>query len=360
MSSSVSDECLDDLGYDYCTWLPGDALPPLQAGARVALRPHDAKDSRGVLLRVLEGGTRGVVLMDLDKREREVDLTPRELRFVFRCSSSSGERSSSHVGRVLVVGETTEFRTCARTQVLASDFAVEIGSSYGDTSVFLARYVSRTLGIDCGLECVSEACRRHPGLTFIQADVLRETERVAQLAAGCSVVLVDVGGDRCVGDQVEVCRWVQRWLRPELIVVKSRHWFRELRALAGAPGGVGDGGGGGAALPVPQPGVPAWLRARLKGGGAGPGAGAGPGTAEGQGQQGVEGGEGGGEGLSTAERRRASRAGKRKRAALRQQEEQQQEQQEQQEQQGQKGQQQQQHQQQQEQPQQEQEQPQQC
>ena len=257
------------LGYDYCLWQLGDDLPPLEVGDRVALRPHDAKDTRGVLLGIDSPGL-GIVRMDVDGKTRTVEMTPREIRQVFRLKS----KGDGQLGRVLIVPETIDFRTAVRAQMMAEDVVVEFGSSYGDTSQLLARYVRKTIGVDCSPECCDEASRRHPQLTFILADVLRESELMRELCQGCDVVCIDIGGDRRVEDQLEMLRWAQRVAQPAFVLIKSRLLFRELRASASD------------CVCGPLPDMEAWLQGRL--------AGAGP---------------------DSAGRRRASRAGKRARKA---------------------------------------------
>lgn len=257
------------LGYGYYCWTAGDPISPLEPGSSVFLKPHDGKDYRGVVVEVDEETC--AVMMDCDQRVRRVKLG--DVRSVFRLGRG-GERQAGHVGRVLVVGETPDFRMCARSQLFKSDFAVEIGSSYGDTSVILGRNAQKHVGFDCGLDCVKEAARRHPSLTFIHSDVFRESERIAALCSGCTVVAIDIGGDRCVGDQLEALQWAQSVLRPEFVLIKSRHCFKLLRERATE----------GIAGPLPR--MSEWLQLHT-----------------------------GPEGAGVAQRRRTSRAGKRKKQA---------------------------------------------
>ena len=217
------------LDYDYFTWTTNDKLPTggLKVNERIALRPHDSSDHRGKVLQLSDDGKKAVVLMDVDSREREISLDSRDLRWVFR---------KKHSGSVLIVPETVEFRSCARSQVFADDKVVELGSSYGDTSILLSRYCQSTVGIDCSLECIQESRRRYPELSFMHLDVFREADRVASIHDVCNVVAVDIGGDRCVRDQLECLHWVRTTLKPELILIKSRHLFKDLRNFAAQSG----------------------------------------------------------------------------------------------------------------------------
>ena len=262
---------MDSLGYDYFCWAAGDLPSPPVVQGRVFLKPHDGKDYRGVVAEVFDDET-CAVMMNSDQRVRRVKLG--DVRSVFRLGRG-GERQAGHVGRVLVVGETPDFRLCARSQLFSWDFAVEIGSSYGDTSVILSRNAQKHIGFDCGLDCVQEAARRHRSLTFYHCDVFRESERIAALCSGCTFVAIDIGGDRCLGDQLEALQWAQAVLRPEFVLIKSRHFFKLLRERA-AEGIAG-----------PLPSMPEWLQQHSSG----------P------------------EGPGVAQRRRTSRAGKRKKQA---------------------------------------------
>lgn len=220
------------LGYDVFTHCHKDDISPssIAVGDRIALKPHDSKYTGGQVVRRWrdEVGKKEMagVLMDTDGREKEVELTPYYARRVYRLKEA--ERNEAHLGRVIVVGETVDFRLCARLQVLPSDFCVEIGSSYGDTSMLLARYCSKTIGFDCSKEVVEEARRRHPALAFVVADCFLHANLVQEQSQGVNVVFVDIGGDRCIADQLEMLTWVQIHLSPEMVVLKSRRLHREV------------------------------------------------------------------------------------------------------------------------------------
>lgn len=271
-------------GYEIFTHSHRDDLSAssIGVGDRIALKPHDAKYTGGVVVRRRRDESKGremaVVLMDIDGREKEVELTPYYARRVYRLKGPPSINDGP-LGRALIVGETVDFRLCARLQVLTEDSCVEIGSSYGDTSVLLARYCRKTVGFDCSKECVQEARRRHPGLFFVEGDCLRQGNLVIEQSRGVNVVFVDIGGDRCVPDQLEMLEWVQINLRPELIVLKSRKLFQAMLAHCQVLG-ISAG-----ASPLPD--AARWVDLHRRGGG---------------------------EGLTTVEKHRASRSGKRKRA----------------------------------------------
>ena len=276
-------ESSDGNSYEYFTHRHTDELPVavIRAGDRIALKPKDSKYTGGVIKSRYRDGMKemAVVLMDLDKREKTIELIPYYARHVYRLR----ER---RIPCVLVCGETVDFRACARLQVLPSDFCVEIGSSYGDTSVLLARYCRRTIGFDCSKECVEEARRRHPALSFIAADCFLHDGLVREQSLGADVVFVDIGGDRCIPDQLEMLAWVQANLQPACIVIKSRKMHCQMREYASSLGLEGSG----QALPE----MTAWIALQRS---------AGPGDADASGIP-----------IPTRVKHRTSRSGKRKRA----------------------------------------------
>jgi len=63
-------------------------------------------------------------------------------------------------------------------------------------------------------------------LVFEQLDCLKETERLCELAAGCTKLFVDIGGNRELPALVCVLRVVLQRLRPPLVVVKNEAMYR--------------------------------------------------------------------------------------------------------------------------------------
>lgn len=270
-------------GYDYFIWATRDDLPNVEVSDRIALKPHDVKDYRGQLTRKWHEKTDndikeyGTVLMDIDKREKTIQFVPYDARYVYRLQMPT--ENPLHIGRILIVGETTDFRSCARSQVFSNDFVAEIGSSYGDTSVLLSRYVAKTIGFEIGADCVLESTRRYPDLTFINACCFRNADVVIEKSLGCKVCFIDIGGCRCIADQLEVLHWVKVNLHPELIVQKSRKMYASLLAHA-TKHGISSGS-------APLPNMDVWVREEMEGQGF----------------------------ISTNEKKRTSRSGKRKKQA---------------------------------------------
>jgi len=228
------------LGYDFFTHNHADALPltDIQIGSRISLKPKDAKYSGGwvVQSRIQEDGREFAKVVSFNGREKTVELIPYYCRHVYRRDTHPVESDNGrsrdggdhHQGRVLVVGETVDFRLCARLQVLPTDFCVEIGSSYGEASAMLARYCRKTVGFDCSKECVEEARKRYPALTFIVADCFLNGDLVKKHSAGSNVVFVDIGGDRRIPDQLHMLDFVLSELQPALVILKSRKLYRSM------------------------------------------------------------------------------------------------------------------------------------
>jgi hypothetical protein len=220
-------DLLDEHGYDWVVW-PGNEITEWpEAGERVALRPHDAKDHRGVVVDWIREGE-AQVRMDADGRVRRVKS--KELRKCYRIDANLTEE---HKGRVLLVSETTDYRSAARAQVFSADVVVEVGSSYGDTSTLLARHAKRTLHFDNGAECIEEASRRYPEINFECVDCFLHAALVQEKSKGCNVVFIDIGGSRVARDQLEMLIWAQQNLVPKLVVLKSRLLFQALQQRQG-------------------------------------------------------------------------------------------------------------------------------
>jgi len=129
--------------------------------------------------------------------------------------------------KVVVVSETKDFRVLARSQVEASDRVVDIGSSYGVCTAILARYCrGDVLGIEVSAELVREARRRHPGLRFLELDVLREPARALEACRGCDKAFVDLGGDRAAEAIAAFLPALLEGAGPRLVVVKNRELAR--------------------------------------------------------------------------------------------------------------------------------------
>ena len=127
----------------------------------------------------------------------------------------------------LLVGETAVFRALARSQVLASDIVLELGCSYGDTTVELAARAKEVFALDNSPECVARAasrCADDSGSVHVeQRDALGNTLQMVELGRGCSVIFVDLGGVRAASAPfLELLMLLQERVCPMLMVVKCR------------------------------------------------------------------------------------------------------------------------------------------
>ena len=239
---------------EYFTWnVFYKNLPEINVFNRITLKPRGTGDFRGYVQEkyTKDGIPYGVVQLNESQVIKHVPLTSAYVRYVYRSFNARETETQNTLRKVIVVPETTDYRACARSQLFSDDFVIEIGSSYGINTEILSRHVSRIIAYDISPECIIESRKRYPKLTFVCADCYRDTEFIVSQSGGSNVVFIDIGGDRCVGDQLEILQWVQENLGPELIVHKSRTLFALLNEYgdrAGAIRGVD-----------PVPGTSSWI-----------------------------------------------------------------------------------------------------
>ncbi|CAG9467021.1 unnamed protein product [Pedinophyceae sp. YPF-701] len=143
------------------------------------------------------------------------------------CAPTAADDADGAVAGLLVsCPETEHFRLLARTQVTPADFAVDIGSSYGRTTVLLHRKCARAIGIEISKDLIEESQKQYPQIDFRRLDAIGDKPAVADAARGCTVAFIDVGGDRALPALTDVIPFVQSVLKPRLIVVKSRELHR--------------------------------------------------------------------------------------------------------------------------------------
>ena len=110
--------------------------------------------------------------------------------------------------RLVICAETSEFRRSARQRTDASDLAVELGCSFGDTTAILLPRVMRVVAADVADTVLKEAAQRLgpllkslPGgehrLHLQQLDVLRYSAQLDELMPlDTTCVFIDLGGNR--------------------------------------------------------------------------------------------------------------------------------------------------------------------
>ena len=104
---------------------------------------------------------------------------------------------------------------------------VDIGSSYGVCTEVLAKHCKgNVLGIEVSADLVHEARRRYPHIEFVQMDALLEQTRLKQACSDSNKLFLDLGGDRPMEAIVTLLPFLQKEVRPALIVIKNRELAR--------------------------------------------------------------------------------------------------------------------------------------
>lgn len=132
---------------------------------------------------------------------------------------------------LLLCSDTDSFRSLARSQVGTEDIVLEIGCSYGEATVALAKRARSVLAVDIAREPLDRAaahCAHRTNVRFEPLDVLNQAAQLASMAEeeGVDVVFVDINGNRASAAIAPLVRIVQERLRPQLTVVKSRELFK--------------------------------------------------------------------------------------------------------------------------------------
>lgn len=123
--------------------------------------------------------------------------------------------------RVLVCESTSTYRVVAKC-VEVDDNVLEIGSDFGYTTNLISKYCKgKIIGIDKSEEHVKEAKKRYPHLQFEALDVFKDPEKMKKIADGCNKVFIDINGNRPLDAVLECTELVKKWLKPQMIVVKS-------------------------------------------------------------------------------------------------------------------------------------------
>jgi predicted O-methyltransferase YrrM len=127
---------------------------------------------------------------------------------------------------VIITKDTDDYRHLARSQIIKTDRVVEFGSSLGLCTKALSENAETVLGLDNSELNIERSRAAFPELNFELVDVLRRLPELQQRLEGFNKVFVDIGGDREVKALVRALYFVKEYLRPELIVVKSRVLFK--------------------------------------------------------------------------------------------------------------------------------------
>ena len=173
-----------------------------------------------------------------------LDFTTAALPCRWRCPRNDGRRY------FLICGETSTYRSLARTLTLPDDDVLELGCSFGDATTELASRAQSVRAVDNSAECITRTSARLQQMRDMMAfsgavdvhqlDVFGNTAQLLTLGAGIHCCYVDLGGARAMsGPYVTLLLNIQAALKPQLMVIKSRELHEQaLQALGDTSGGV--------------------------------------------------------------------------------------------------------------------------
>ena len=83
---------------------------------------------------------------------------------------------------------------------------LEIGSAYGDClqAAHVRCKEAKYLGIDISEEAVLESRIRYPHIVFEKVDVVKNPEKLKELATGTTVIAIDINGNRAKASVIAV------------------------------------------------------------------------------------------------------------------------------------------------------------
>jgi len=226
-------------GYNYCSWPPAkndDAN--LQPGQRVYVKLKSDRDTGRATTVAHAGNTEQRIQVEYDTGG---SYLCRRSRLTQQCATAQ---------TVVVCATTDEFRALCRSQTLAGERCIDVGSSWGLSTAVLAEMVGsgNCMGIDVSEEAVAAASTAYPEIRF---QVLNALENVAKFIATCqefnaTFFAVDIGGDRATEALSLILPLIEEHLQPRMIVVKARNLHRnaekhrkKLETLV-APGLIGN------------------------------------------------------------------------------------------------------------------------
>lgn len=144
---------------------------------------------------------------------------------------------------VIVTRTTSHYRLLAASQLISTDYVLEIGCSNGEASLVIAKYVEkgRLIGIDVSTEMIQQAQEKFRDLgkanvSFHVVDPFGDPKRALDIAMKhkCQnidqshddgkdrlVVFIDIGGNRDLESVVKMLHWVETKLNPRLCIIKS-------------------------------------------------------------------------------------------------------------------------------------------
>lgn len=220
------------LSYDYILY-PTDKLPLLEAGRHVHVRPDSYGHAVVLAPLITEKGHRfeGRVPVRYSSDGSEFHANPKRITPKY---GTAGQR------QVLMCYSTEFYRRLAHNQPNQDDFVVELGSSYGKASNILAPTCGKLLAVDCSKEAVEQSQELYPHIDFRRIDVFTDRLQLLEAARGCTVVFLDIGGNRELQSVSHMLCFLLRALQPRLVVVKSQELHKHAAAHTASVGGTGE------------------------------------------------------------------------------------------------------------------------
>ncbi|CAE8631238.1 unnamed protein product [Polarella glacialis] len=142
----------------------------------------------------------------------------------------------------IICAETVVYRKMARILPSFGEMALDVGSATGACTAILARSCGKenVLGIDISIQEVEHSRKIHEDLRFECLDVLKERDRLREIAVGVSILFIDIGGIREITALMRILNAVTAEIRPRICVIKNRALWDLVHGTA-APDGSLDG-----------------------------------------------------------------------------------------------------------------------
>ncbi|GFH55078.1 hypothetical protein CTEN210_11554 [Chaetoceros tenuissimus] len=152
---------------------------------------------------------------------------------------------------VIVTRTTSHYRLLAASQLISTDYVLEIGCSNGEASLVIANYVEKgsLIGIDVSTEMIQQAQEKFRDLgksnvSFHVVDPFGDPKRALEIVTNHKgpnnsndrlVVFIDIGGNRDLESVVKMLHWVETKLNPRLCIIKSEAMVDQIQQDTSTP-----------------------------------------------------------------------------------------------------------------------------
>jgi trans-aconitate methyltransferase len=139
--------------------------------------------------------------------------------------------------RIIATRDVKQYRATIADVVTDEDVVLEIGCEWGTTTTLLAARARAVLATDVSSECLEQARKRHPDLSFALLDAF-DIRRVAELGAHATIMYIDVSGFsgfRSLLDVLSLLNCYASVMSLRVIVVKSGALVNLARRLEARP-----------------------------------------------------------------------------------------------------------------------------